>query len=81
MRADQAPFNKSEVRQAVAYALDRPGLVQGLFGGRADVGNDHAFAPIYPGSPTTSDIPQRTQDIDKAKQLLSTAGAGTSASR
>jgi peptide/nickel transport system substrate-binding protein len=74
MRADQDPFQKTEVRQAVAYALDRPGLVQGLFDGRADVGNDHAFAPIYPGSPTTADVPQRTQDIDKAKQLLSTAG-------
>ena len=77
MRADQTPFDKKEVRQAVAYALDRPGLVQGLFDGRADLGNDHAFAPIYPGSPTTSDVPQRTQDIDKAKQLLSTAGSSS----
>ncbi|MDX6552298.1 MAG: peptide/nickel transport system substrate-binding protein, partial [Gaiellales bacterium] len=74
MRADMEPFNKKEARQAVAYALDRPGLVEGLLGGKAEVGNDHAFAPIYPGSPTTSDVPQRTQDIEKAKQLLATAG-------
>ena len=74
MRVDQDPFNKKEARQAVAYSLDRPGLVEGLLGGRADLGNDHAFAPIYPGSPTTDDVPQREQDIDKAKQLLSDAG-------
>ena len=44
-------------------------LITGLFNGKAVLGNDHAFAPIFPDSPTTSDVPQRTQDIDKAKQL------------
>jgi peptide/nickel transport system substrate-binding protein len=62
------------VRQAVAYALDRPALVQALFGGRAQIGNDHAFAPTYPASPDTSQVPQRTRDVDKAKQLLAAAG-------
>jgi peptide/nickel transport system substrate-binding protein len=70
MRVDEPPFNDKSARQAVAYALDRPGLVQGLFNGKAQLGNDHAFAPIYPGSPDTSQVPQRTQDIDKAKSLL-----------
>jgi peptide/nickel transport system substrate-binding protein len=74
MRVDQDPWKQKEVRQALAYALDRPGLVQGLLGGKAELGNDHAFAPIYPGSPTAADVPQRAQDIDKAKQLLQTAG-------
>jgi peptide/nickel transport system substrate-binding protein len=73
MRVDQSPFDKKEVRQAIAYSLDRPGLIQGLLGGHAELGNDHAFAPIYPGSPTT-EIPQRAQDIDKAKQLLQSVG-------
>jgi peptide/nickel transport system substrate-binding protein len=74
MRVDQPPFSDKNLRQAVAYALDRDGLVQGLFDGKAQLGNDHAFAPIYPGSPTTSDVPQRVQDIDKAKQLVSASG-------
>jgi peptide/nickel transport system substrate-binding protein len=70
MRVDEAPFNDKNARLAVAYSLDRPGLVSGLFNGKAELGNDHAFAPIYPGSPTTDQVPQRVQDIDKAKSLL-----------
>jgi peptide/nickel transport system substrate-binding protein len=70
MRVDQEPFNDKNARLAVAYALDRPGLVSGLFNGKAQLGNDHAFAPIYPGSPTTDQVPQRVQDVDKAKSLL-----------
>ena len=71
MRVDQAPFDKKEVRQAVAYSLDRPGLIQGLFDGRAELGNDHAFAPIYPAAAEAAkQVPQRSQDYDKAKQLL-----------
>jgi peptide/nickel transport system substrate-binding protein len=55
--------------------LDREALVQGLFDGRAEVGNDHAFAPIYPPSKLAlTEVPQRTQDYDKAKQLLADAG-------
>jgi peptide/nickel transport system substrate-binding protein len=74
MRVDQEPFTDKRVRQAVAYCLDRPGLVQGLFGGRAQLGNDHPFAPVYPSSPQPGDIPQRAQDYDKAKSLLAAAG-------
>ena len=70
MRVDQPPFNDKNLRLAVAYALDRPGLVSGLFNGKAELGNDHAFAPIYPGSPTTDQVPQRVQDINKAKSLV-----------
>src|SRR3954447_4985124 len=59
MRVDQEPFRDKNARLAVAYSLDRPGLVSGLFDGKAQLGNDHAFAPIYPGSPTTDQVPQR----------------------
>jgi len=71
MRVDTAPFTDKRVRQALALCLDRPEVVQGLFQGRADVGNDEMFAPIFPGSPT---IPQRTQNYAVAKQLLREAG-------
>jgi peptide/nickel transport system substrate-binding protein len=78
MRVDQAPFSSKQLRQAVAYAINRPDLLQGLFGGKAVLGNDHAFAPIYPDSPTTAEVPQRVQDIDKAKALVQQATGGSS---
>jgi peptide/nickel transport system substrate-binding protein len=75
MRTDQAPFDDKRVRQAVAACLDRPAVVEILFGGRADLGNDHAFAPVYPAAAqATSDVPQRSQDYDLARQLLADAG-------
>ena len=75
MRVDQEPFSDVRVRQAIASCLDRPALVQGLFDGRAEPGNDHAFAPIYPASAkVTAQVPQRNQDYDQAKQLLADAG-------
>jgi peptide/nickel transport system substrate-binding protein len=70
MRVDQQPFSDLNARLALAYSLDRPALVQTLFGGKAQLGNDHAFAPIYPDSPSTADVPQRVQDISKGKSLL-----------
>jgi peptide/nickel transport system substrate-binding protein len=74
MRTDQAPFDDKRVRQALAYSIDREALVKGLFGGKAKVGNDHTFAPVYPFAPTEADVPQRKQDYAKAKQLLAAAG-------
>jgi peptide/nickel transport system substrate-binding protein len=72
MRCDQAPFTDPRVRQALALSLDRPAIVSALFKGYADVGNDSPFAPVYPS--TNTSIPQRAQDIAKAKALLSAAG-------
>ena len=74
MRVDRKPFTDKRVRQAVAYCLDRPGLVQGILGGRGDIGSDHPFAPVYATAPSTDEVPQRSQDYDKAKQLLADAG-------
>src|SRR3954463_4101014 len=74
MRTDQAPFDDKRVRQALAYSIDRDALVKGLFGGKAKVGNDHTFAPVYPFAPTQAEVPQRKQDYAKAKQLLAAAG-------
>jgi peptide/nickel transport system substrate-binding protein len=75
MRNDQAPFTDPRVRQAVAYSLNRPALVSTLLLGYGQVGNDNPFAPLYPSTNTT--IPQRTQNIAKAKSLLSAAGHGS----
>jgi peptide/nickel transport system substrate-binding protein len=75
MRVDTGQFAKKEVRQALAYSLDREAMIQQLFNGRADIGNDHVIAPIYPYFDES--VPQRTRDIEKAKSLLALAGTPT----
>jgi peptide/nickel transport system substrate-binding protein len=80
MRCDQAPFTDARVRQAVALTLNRPQIVQALFKGYADVGNDSPFAPVFPS--TNTSVTQRVQNLAQAKSLLSAAGhsSGISAS-
>jgi peptide/nickel transport system substrate-binding protein len=72
MRCDQGPFTDARVRQALALTLNRPQIVQALFKGYADVGNDSPFAPVFPSTDTS--IPQRAADLAKAKSLLAAAG-------
>src|SRR5579859_4097050 len=72
MRCDQAPFTDPRVRQAIALTLNRPEIVTALFKGYADLGNDSPFAPVFPS--TNHTVPQRAQDVAKAKSLLSAAG-------
>jgi peptide/nickel transport system substrate-binding protein len=72
MRTDQAPFTDSRVRQAVALSMDRKGMVAALLSGKGLLGNDSAFSPVFPSTDTS--VPQRQQDIAKAKQLLAAAG-------
>jgi peptide/nickel transport system substrate-binding protein len=72
MRTDMAPFNDARVRRAVALCLDREKLTKGMFRGRADIGNDSPFAPVFPS--TDASVPQRKIDIAQAKELLAAAG-------
>jgi len=72
LRTDKDPFKDKLVRQALALSIDRTGLVDGLFKGRAQLGNDSPFSPVFPY--TDASVPQRQQDIEKAKQLLADAG-------
>jgi len=72
MRVDKGQFTDKRVRQALAYTFDRPALIQQLFKGRAQLGNDHVIWQGYPYFDPS--VPQRVQDIPKAKQLLSDAG-------
>jgi len=72
MRTDKEPFNDKRVRQAVALLINRDNLVKGLLEGKSDYGNDSPFAPVYPS--TDKSVPQRKQDVEKAKALLSEAG-------
>lgn len=72
MRVDTAPFTDRRVRQAVAYCLNRPTLLQSLLKGYGQIGNDTIFSPMYPVQPVQP--PQRAQDYAKAKSLLAAAG-------
>jgi peptide/nickel transport system substrate-binding protein len=72
MRNDKPPFNDPRVRQAIALSLDRPAMVTALLVSDGQVGNDSPFAPVFRS--TDKSVPQRTQDLAKAKQLLAAAG-------
>jgi peptide/nickel transport system substrate-binding protein len=72
MRTDTGQFVDKRVRQALALTFDRQTMVDTLFQGRAEIGNDHVIAPFYPFFSDT--VPQRTKDDEAARQLLSAAG-------
>jgi peptide/nickel transport system substrate-binding protein len=72
MRTDRGAFTDKRVRRAVALCLNRENLVRGLFRGRAELGNDSPFAPLYPS--TDPGVPQRTEDLAQARELLAAAG-------
>jgi peptide/nickel transport system substrate-binding protein len=72
MRNDMGPFKNKLVRQAIAYTLDRPGIVAALFKGQALLGNDSPFSPTFHSA--NKSVPQRAKNIAKAKQLLAQAG-------
>jgi peptide/nickel transport system substrate-binding protein len=73
MNVNMKPFNDVRVRQAIALALNRPQLVQGLWGPYAEIGND---SPMWPGYVfTDKTVGQRRQDLAKARALLKAAGA------
>jgi peptide/nickel transport system substrate-binding protein len=74
LRCDEGPMADRRVRQAIALSLNRPGLVHGLFQGRARLGNDSPFAPIFPSTDPT--VPQRARDIAQARALMQAAGQG-----
>jgi len=74
MRNDVHPFTNKYVRQAIAYTLDRPAIVQALFQGYADVGNDTPFAPTFPAAIGPPAIPPRSKNLKLAKELLAKGG-------
>jgi peptide/nickel transport system substrate-binding protein len=71
MDTTKAPFNDPRVTLAIKLIADRQALVDSAISGYGKVGNDifGAGLPFYDKS-----LPQRAQDIDKAKSLLKAAG-------
>ncbi len=74
VRVDVPPFSDVRVRQAMRLVVDRPQMVNIVFGGHGRVANDifGYYAPEYDHS-----LPQRVQDIEQAKSLLKQAGQET----
>jgi peptide/nickel transport system substrate-binding protein len=71
MRTDIKPFNDNKVRQAFRLIVDREQMIAQAADGMQWLGND-MYAPFDPGYP--ADLPQRMQDLEKAKSLLKEAG-------
>jgi len=66
-----APMNNPAVRQAVAYGLDREGVVKAFYGGRGQVA-DEFMPPQVIGY--AKDVQKYTYDPAKAKDILTKAG-------
>lgn len=68
LRTDTAPFDDVKVRQAVAWALDREAIVEKLFEGKGEAGNDTVYSSAYPVTP--SGLEQRTVNPERVEELL-----------
>ncbi|MCI2422367.1 ABC transporter substrate-binding protein [Saccharopolyspora sp. K220] len=72
MKTDRPPFDRPELRQAMFHLVDRDELVRSVLQGAGQLGND-----LYgKGYRYYADaLPQRTQDLDRARALVEQAGA------
>ncbi|SME89540.1 ABC transporter substrate-binding protein [Streptomyces sp. Amel2xC10] len=72
MKTDRPPFDDPLVRQAFFLIADRRELVDGALSGAGVIGND-LFGKGY--EYYADGLPQREQDLDRARALLKRAGA------
>lgn len=72
MKTDRAPFDDKRVRQAFFLIADRKELVDGALSGAGEIGNDlfGKGCQYY-----ATGLPQRAQDLERARALLKEAGA------
>ncbi|MBH1937304.1 ABC transporter substrate-binding protein [Streptomyces sp. AV19] len=71
MKTDRAPFDDPRVRRAFFLIADRRELVAGALSGAGETGND-LFGKGY--AHYAASLPQREQDLDRARALLKQAG-------
>lgn len=71
MFADVPPFDDNNVRTALKFAINRQDLLDKVLRGHGTLGNDHPMGPAT--RPSTSDLPQREYDPDKARYYLQKA--------
>ncbi|NIK69093.1 MULTISPECIES: ABC transporter substrate-binding protein [unclassified Paenibacillus] len=71
--SDTGALKKKEVRQAISYALNRDELIQTVYGSSEYA--DPAKSFVTPdGLFQTNDVPSYDNDVNKAKELLASAG-------
>lgn len=71
--SDTGALKKKEVRQAISYALNRDELIQTVYGSSEYA--DPAKSFVTPdGLFQTNDVPSFDNDVNKAKELLASAG-------
>ncbi len=71
LNLDNPKFKDKRVRQALLYALDRQGLVNGLFGGKQQVADSY-LPPKHYGYDAA--VPKHAYNPDRARQLFAEAG-------
>jgi peptide/nickel transport system substrate-binding protein len=71
MAVDMPPFDDNRVRQAMRLIVDRQAMIEQVASGYGFVAND-VYSPFDEGY--DSSLPQREQDIPRAKSLLKAAG-------
>jgi peptide/nickel transport system substrate-binding protein len=71
INSSRAPYNKLAVRQAVAYGLDRKGVINSFYGGRGVVAHEFMPPQVFGW---TNKVPKYPYNPSKAKSLLQKAG-------
>ena len=67
----RTPFDKLEVRQAIAHAINKAAIVQALYPPTASAASQFVPPPVFGHSTALVDYPY---DVAKAKELLTKAG-------
>ncbi len=71
MNQTHKPFDNLKIRQAMAYAIDRPALAEAFFGGEYGLVPSN-WAP--PGTPFVNELALPNYDPDKARSLIAESG-------
>lgn len=69
LNTQMAPYDNPTLRQALAYALNYEGIIEGVWGGGRKM--DSVTPPMVGYAPAAT---QYTYDLEKAKELLAEAG-------
>jgi peptide/nickel transport system substrate-binding protein len=65
------PLDDIEVRKAIAYGLDRQGVIDSFYAGRGEVAKEFMPSSLFGYA---DDVTEYTYDPEKSKQLLQDAG-------
>ena len=74
MLCDVKPFDDVNVRNALKYIINRQEMLDKVFFGYGELGNDNPIGPANIFRATTDELPQRAYDPERAKHYLQKAG-------